>query len=83
MISPTRLGSEIGNLMIAERAGVWLESEARRLASWLAGQASPVPALPDGGYPVEGVLAMLDSDTLKKFGTDFLMSPAESLQERG
>lgn len=82
VISPSRLGHEIGKLMIAERAGDWLESEARRLASWLVSRTTPVASLPDGGHPVQGCVGSLDSHDLGEFANGFLTGVRDLTVER-
>jgi len=73
-LRPSRLGEEISQLRIAEKASTWLSAELQRFTDWLTGltAAHPVPALQDGGMPSVGVLAKLDDPEWAEFQAQFL-----------
>jgi glycine cleavage system H protein len=76
-VRPARLGVELRALKIAEEAVSWLRGEAARFRDFLVESLNASPAmaaatLPDGGVPVEGVLAHLPADTVAAFQEEFL-----------
>jgi glycine cleavage system H protein len=73
-IKPDRLGDEIGAMQIAEQGVNWLKAEASRWADWIGSMAKPQPgmAMQDGGAPVFGALAQLDTEAWKDFQQQFL-----------
>ena len=72
---PDLLGDEIGTMQVAEKAVNWLKAETSRWVDWIGSMAQPQPgmAMQDGGTPVFGALAQLDTEAWKDFQKQFLV----------
>lgn len=75
-VKPEAIAEELEGMSIGAKARVWFEGEVARLRDFfavLAMEPSAAPAtLQDGGMPIEGVLACLDEESLRRFERDFL-----------
>jgi glycine cleavage system H protein len=83
-IRPSRLGEEIHVLRVAEAATAWFKGEMERFTDWLKGLSAqePLPALPDGGSPVAGVLGLLDDAGWAGFQAEFIGTPSPGIPEQ-
>jgi glycine cleavage system H lipoate-binding protein len=74
----TRPPREIGTQRRSVKAALWLANEVARFQEFISSQVAPDLALgvtsQDGGVPVVGVLAQLDSEFWKRFEKEFLRS---------
>ena len=75
-ISPKNLAANLKRLRIAEEAKSWLAGEVERFQEFFAARPLENTALgqvlQDGGLPTGGVLELMDDETWKLFGEQFL-----------
>jgi hypothetical protein len=75
-ISPKNLAANLKLLRIADEAKAWLKSEVERFQEFFAARPLENTALgqvlQDGGLPTGGVLELMDDETWKLFGEEFL-----------
>ncbi|HUU12387.1 MAG TPA: hypothetical protein VM182_01615 [Terriglobia bacterium] len=77
-LRPTRLEQERGSLWLGGKAVVWLRAEVERFREFIVAHQAPDLELGlishDGGMPMRGCLAQLDSSAWEEFSHDFLRS---------
>ncbi|HUX05707.1 MAG TPA: hypothetical protein VMX35_00180 [Acidobacteriota bacterium] len=75
-VKPAALAEDLAGMSIGAQARILFESEIVRLRDFFAGLSLEFSGagatLQDGGMPVEGVLARMDEESLRRFEKDFL-----------
>jgi glycine cleavage system H protein len=74
-LKPRDLAGNLPALAIAESAMVFLEREVNRFRGFLSDYHPALAMAADGGKPVEGIVAHLDSEAWDRFRRDFLREP--------
>ncbi len=75
-IRPERLAASLKRMVIAEETEEWMRSELRRLRDILSSREGEMPALADGGPPVEGLASCLEQKEWEEFVERFFEAPA-------
>lgn len=72
-VLPQGLDGAVKQMFVAEEAVAWMRLELQRLRDAVAGLTtfSPVPSLPDGGLPVQGLATSIPDDAWDELSAQF------------